>query len=97
MLVKDFRELRASVEKMGLLKPNKLFFFLHLAHILLLDTAAWLILFCCGTSFVPFIVSLLVLTISQVSDRVYSVYTCTSINFHTYTIAVFSSLLPYLA
>eukprot|EP00076_Gallus_gallus_P021347 XP_015142319.1 fatty acid desaturase 1-like isoform X2 [Gallus gallus] len=66
MLVKDFRELRASVEKMGLLKPNKLFFFLHLAHILLLDTAAWLILFCCGTSFVPFIVSLLVLTISQV-------------------------------
>uniref|UniRef100_A0A8C2U378 Fatty acid desaturase 1-like n=1 Tax=Coturnix japonica TaxID=93934 RepID=A0A8C2U378_COTJA len=66
MLVKDFRELRASVEKMGLLEPNKLFFFLHLVHILLLDTAAWLILFYFGTSFVPFVVSLLVLTISQV-------------------------------
>ncbi|OXB73643.1 UNVERIFIED_CONTAM: hypothetical protein H355_002096 [Colinus virginianus] len=66
MLVKDFRELRGYIEKMGLLKPNKLFFFLHLAHILLLDTAAWLILFYFGTSFMPFIVSLLVLTISQV-------------------------------
>ncbi|XP_076199613.1 acyl-CoA (8-3)-desaturase-like [Aptenodytes patagonicus] len=66
MLVKDFRELRAAVEKMGLLKPNQLFFFLHLAHILLLDTAAWLILFYFGTSLMPFIVSLVVLTISQV-------------------------------
>uniref|UniRef100_A0A663FBK4 Cytochrome b5 heme-binding domain-containing protein n=1 Tax=Aquila chrysaetos chrysaetos TaxID=223781 RepID=A0A663FBK4_AQUCH len=66
MLVEDFRELRATVEKMGLLKPNQLFFFLHLAHILLLDTAAWLILFYFGTSLMPFIVSLVVLTISQV-------------------------------
>uniref|UniRef100_A0A8B9TSL4 Cytochrome b5 heme-binding domain-containing protein n=1 Tax=Anas platyrhynchos TaxID=8839 RepID=A0A8B9TSL4_ANAPL len=66
MLVKDFRELRASVEKMGLLKPNKLFFFLHLAHILLLDTAAWLVLFYFGTSLMPFIVSLVMLSTSQV-------------------------------
>ncbi|KAM6204848.1 acyl-CoA (8-3)-desaturase-like [Sarcoramphus papa] len=66
MLVKDFRELRATVEKMGLLKPNQLFFFLHLAHILLLDAAAWLILFYFGTSLMPFVVSLVVLTISQV-------------------------------
>ncbi|GAB0189718.1 acyl-CoA (8-3)-desaturase-like [Grus japonensis] len=66
MLVKDFRELRATVEKMGLLKPNQLFFFLHLAHILLLDTAAWLILFYFGTSLMPFIVSLVALTVSQV-------------------------------
>uniref|UniRef100_A0A8D0FNR8 Cytochrome b5 heme-binding domain-containing protein n=1 Tax=Strix occidentalis caurina TaxID=311401 RepID=A0A8D0FNR8_STROC len=66
MLVKDFRELRATVEKMGLLDPNQLFFFLHLAHILLLDTAAWLILLYFGTSLMPFIISLVVLTISQV-------------------------------
>uniref|UniRef100_A0A8C0FV01 Fatty acid desaturase domain-containing protein n=1 Tax=Bubo bubo TaxID=30461 RepID=A0A8C0FV01_BUBBB len=66
MLVKDFRELRATVEKMGLLEPNQLFFFLHLAHILLLDTAAWLILLYFGTSLMPFIISLVVLTISQV-------------------------------
>ncbi|NXB19943.1 FADS1 desaturase, partial [Rhagologus leucostigma] len=66
MLVKDFRELRATVERMGLLEPNQLFFFLLLAHILLLDTAAWLILFYFGTSLLPFVFSLLVLTISQV-------------------------------
>lgn len=68
MLVKDFRELRATVEKMGLLEPNQLFFFLLLIHILLLDTAAWLILFYFGTSFMPFAGSLVVLTISQVSN-----------------------------
>uniref|UniRef100_A0A672TIC4 Cytochrome b5 heme-binding domain-containing protein n=1 Tax=Strigops habroptila TaxID=2489341 RepID=A0A672TIC4_STRHB len=66
VLVKDFRELRATVEKMGLLEPNQLFFFLLLAHILLLDTAAWLILFYFGTSLMPFVASLVVLTISQV-------------------------------
>ncbi|XP_030804837.1 acyl-CoA (8-3)-desaturase-like [Camarhynchus parvulus] len=66
MLVKDFRELRATVERMGLLEPNQLFFFLLLAHILLLDTAAWLILFYFGTSLLPFVFSLLLLTISQV-------------------------------
>uniref|UniRef100_A0A8C3MKW1 Uncharacterized protein n=1 Tax=Geospiza parvula TaxID=87175 RepID=A0A8C3MKW1_GEOPR len=61
-----FRELRATVERMGLLEPNQLFFFLLLAHILLLDTAAWLILFYFGTSLLPFVFSLLLLTISQV-------------------------------
>ncbi|XP_071415375.1 acyl-CoA (8-3)-desaturase-like isoform X3 [Pithys albifrons albifrons] len=65
LLVRDFRELRDTVEKMGLLEPNQLFFFLHLAHILLLDSAAWLILLYFGTSLLPFVVSLLVLTISQ--------------------------------
>ncbi|NXB41888.1 FADS1 desaturase, partial [Leucopsar rothschildi] len=65
-LVEDFRELRATVERMGLLEPNQLFFFLLLAHILLLDTAAWLVLFYFGTSFLPFVFSLLLLTISQV-------------------------------
>ncbi|XP_051476928.1 acyl-CoA (8-3)-desaturase-like [Apus apus] len=69
MLVQDFRELRAAVENMGLLKPNQLFFFLHLAHILLLDAAAWLILFYFGTSIMPFIVSLVVLTISQLGIK----------------------------
>lgn len=69
MLVKDFRELRATVERMGLLEPNQLFFFLLLAHILLLDTAAWLMLFYFGTSLLPFVFSLLLLTISQVSNE----------------------------
>lgn len=69
MLVKDFRELRATVERMGLLEPNQLFFLLLLGHILLLDIAAWLILFYFGTSLLPFVFSLLVLTISQVSNE----------------------------
>lgn len=66
--MRDFRELRATVEKMGLLKPNQLFFLLHLTQILLLDTAAWLILLYFGTSLMPFVASLVVLTISQVSN-----------------------------
>lgn len=67
--MKDFRELRSTVERMGLLEPNQLFFFLLLAHILLLDTAAWLVLFYFGTSLLPFVFSLLLLTISQVSNE----------------------------
>uniref|UniRef100_A0A8D0H8Y8 Cytochrome b5 heme-binding domain-containing protein n=1 Tax=Sphenodon punctatus TaxID=8508 RepID=A0A8D0H8Y8_SPHPU len=42
LLIEDFREVRAAVEKMGLLKPNTFFFFLLLFHILILDTASWL-------------------------------------------------------
>lgn len=70
--MKDFRELRATVERMGLLEPNQLFFFLLLAHILLLDAAAWLILLYFGTSLLPFVFSLLLLTISQVSNEFHS-------------------------
>ncbi|KAL8170052.1 UNVERIFIED_CONTAM: hypothetical protein K2H54_062488 [Gekko kuhli] len=61
LLVEDFRQLRATVEKMGLLNPNRLFFFLYLIHILLLDVAAWLNLWYFGPSFVPFLVSGLLL------------------------------------
>ncbi|KAK7803011.1 hypothetical protein U0070_010571 [Myodes glareolus] len=53
-LTDEFRELRATVERMGLLKANHLFFLLYLLHILLLDVAAWLILWIFGTSLVPF-------------------------------------------
>ncbi|XP_053252585.1 acyl-CoA (8-3)-desaturase-like isoform X2 [Podarcis raffonei] len=59
--VDDFRELRATVEKMGLLDPNRLFFFLYLMHILLLDVAAWLNLWYFGPSLVPFLFSGLLL------------------------------------
>lgn len=89
MLVKDFRELRATVERMGLLEPNQLFFFLLLAHILLLDTAAWLILFYFGTSLLPFVFSLLLLTISQVSNE------CHSVDLHQPTRTHVSSFLSF--
>lgn len=90
MLVKDFRELRATVERMGLLEPNQLFFFLLLAHILLLDTAAWLILFYFGTSLLPFVFSLLLLTISQVSNGFHGR------DFHQLTHTHVSSILSFV-
>ncbi|XP_017588473.1 PREDICTED: fatty acid desaturase 1 [Corvus brachyrhynchos] len=60
-LVEDFRELRATVEKMGLLQPNHAFFFLYLCHILVLDVAAWLIIWYFGASLVPFLFSAVLL------------------------------------
>ncbi|XP_064432399.1 acyl-CoA (8-3)-desaturase isoform X3 [Mirounga angustirostris] len=54
-LIDEFRELRATVERMGLMKANHVFFLLYLLHILLLDVAAWLTLWVFGTSLVPFL------------------------------------------
>ncbi|XP_006033388.1 fatty acid desaturase 1-like [Alligator sinensis] len=56
LLVEDFRELRATVEKMGLLQPNYFFFFLIFLHILVLDAASWLTVWYFGASLVPFLV-----------------------------------------
>lgn len=66
-LTDEFRELRATVERMGLLKANHLFFLLYLLHILLLDVAAWLILWIFGTSLVPFFLCTVLLCTVQVS------------------------------
>ncbi|XP_062974800.1 acyl-CoA (8-3)-desaturase-like [Elgaria multicarinata webbii] len=66
MLIMDFRELRTTVEKMGLMKPNTSFFLALLFHILVLDVAAWLTLLYFGTSLLPFVASLVLLTIAQV-------------------------------
>ncbi|XP_062823533.1 acyl-CoA (8-3)-desaturase isoform X2 [Anolis carolinensis] len=65
LLVNDFRELRATVEKMGLLKPNRLFFFLMLVHIIVLDVAAWLTIWYFGASSLPFFVGVACFTIAQ--------------------------------
>uniref|UniRef100_A0A8B9PA08 Cytochrome b5 heme-binding domain-containing protein n=1 Tax=Apteryx owenii TaxID=8824 RepID=A0A8B9PA08_APTOW len=64
--VKDFRELRCAVEKMGLLKPNHIFFFLIFLHILILDAASWLIVWYFGISLVPFFVGIALFTIAQI-------------------------------
>ncbi|XP_078239709.1 acyl-CoA (8-3)-desaturase isoform X2 [Pogona vitticeps] len=64
-LIMDFRELRSTVEKMGLMKPNVFFFLALLCHILVLDIASWLILIYFGTSLLPFLLSLILLTIAQ--------------------------------
>lgn len=67
-LVEDFRELRATVERMGLLQPNHAFFILYLCHILVLDVAAWLIIWYFGASLVPFLFSAVLLGTVQVSN-----------------------------
>lgn len=67
-LVEDFRELRATVEKMGLLQPNHAFFILYLCHILVLDVAAWLVIWYFGASLVPFLFSAVLLGTVQVSN-----------------------------
>nr|XP_060626586.1 acyl-CoA (8-3)-desaturase-like [Anolis sagrei ordinatus] len=54
-LTEDFRELRATVEKMGLLQPDRLFFFLYLVHIVVLDVVAWLNMWYFGASLLPFL------------------------------------------
>lgn len=51
---------------MGLMKPNHVFFLMHLLHILLLDVTAWLILWLFGTSFVPFVLCAVLLSTVQV-------------------------------
>ena len=65
-LTHEFRELRATVERMGLMKANPVFFLLYLLHILLLDVAAWLTLWFFGTSWVPFLLCSVLLSIVQV-------------------------------
>ncbi|XP_063293827.1 acyl-CoA (8-3)-desaturase isoform X2 [Pelobates fuscus] len=60
-MVEDFRSLRSTVERMGLLKPNKLFFFGVLIHIILLDVVAWATLYYGGTSLIPILICGLIL------------------------------------
>lgn len=66
LLTKDFRELRSTVEKMGLLTPNLLFFYLIFLHIILFDIGAWLIIWHFGTSSIPFFTGVAFFTIAQV-------------------------------
>lgn len=71
-LTDEFRELRATVERMGLMKANHLFFLVYLLHILLLDVAAWLTLWIFGTSLVPFTLCAVLLSTVQVSAFAWS-------------------------
>uniref|UniRef100_A0A0B7AC53 Cytochrome b5 heme-binding domain-containing protein n=1 Tax=Arion vulgaris TaxID=1028688 RepID=A0A0B7AC53_9EUPU len=59
---RDFRELRETAEKMDLFRPSKLFFFLHMVHILLLDVAAYAVMYYFGTNWIPYLVSLMLIT-----------------------------------
>ncbi|XP_006274952.1 acyl-CoA (8-3)-desaturase [Alligator mississippiensis] len=65
LLVEDFHELRATVERMGLLKPNYFFFFLVFLHILVLDAASWLTVWYFGSSLVPFLIGMALFVTAQ--------------------------------
>ncbi|XP_064598122.1 acyl-CoA 6-desaturase-like [Liolophura sinensis] len=56
---KDFREVRATAEKMNLFKPNFWFYFFHLGHILALEAMAYLVMHWYGTGWIPWTISLL--------------------------------------
>ncbi|GFS07568.1 fatty acid desaturase 2-like [Elysia marginata] len=58
----DFRQLRATAEKMNLFKPSVTFFVLQLAHILLLDWASWAILYYFGTGWIAYLFSMAAIT-----------------------------------
>lgn len=66
-LLEDFRELRRTIEKMGLLRPNYFFFFLIFLHLLVLDAASWLMVWYFGISLVPFLAGMLLFTTAQVN------------------------------
>ncbi|NWY43392.1 FADS1 desaturase, partial [Sylvia atricapilla] len=65
-LLEDFRELRCTIEKMGLLRPNYLFFFLIFLHLLVLEAASWLVVWYFGISLVPFVAGMVLFTTAQI-------------------------------
>uniref|UniRef100_A0A452UVT1 Fatty acid desaturase 2-like protein FADS2P1 n=1 Tax=Ursus maritimus TaxID=29073 RepID=A0A452UVT1_URSMA len=67
-LVEDFQELRRTLEAMNMFKANWVFFFLHLAHILILETLAWLIVWHFGNGWLVTIFISFLLTISQMQS-----------------------------
>ncbi|XP_053141008.1 acyl-CoA (8-3)-desaturase-like isoform X3 [Hemicordylus capensis] len=69
LLVKEFRELQTTAKKLGLLKPNSLFFIVLLLHILLLRAAGWFVLWYFGTSVMSFLIATVMLTLSMLGKQ----------------------------
>lgn len=63
--VEDFQKLRKTAEEMNLFNGSWVFFGLYLAHILALEFLAWATLYYLGTGWIPTLLTLLLLTISQ--------------------------------
>uniref|UniRef100_A0A8C7B902 Cytochrome b5 heme-binding domain-containing protein n=1 Tax=Neovison vison TaxID=452646 RepID=A0A8C7B902_NEOVI len=67
-LVEDFQELRRTLEAMNMFKANWVFFFLHLAQILILETLAWLMMWHFGNGWLMTIFISFLLLISQMQS-----------------------------
>ncbi|XP_026538382.1 fatty acid desaturase 1-like isoform X1 [Notechis scutatus] len=66
MLVKDFHELHATVEKMGLFKSRFSFFAWMFLHAFILDIASWSTIWYFGKSWTPFLLGVAMFTIGQI-------------------------------
>nr|AFZ87278.1 delta-6 fatty acyl desaturase [Lateolabrax japonicus] len=64
-IIQDFQTLRAQLESKGLFRAQPLFFCLHLAHILLLETLAWLIIWFWGNGWTLTFLCTIMLTTAQ--------------------------------
>ncbi|KAK3794243.1 hypothetical protein RRG08_039024 [Elysia crispata] len=64
-LMKDFRELRATVEKMGLFRASPWFFGFVMFHILALEFGGWFIVYYFGTSWLALLAASLLLVTAQ--------------------------------
>ncbi|KAL8593142.1 hypothetical protein ACOMHN_009797 [Nucella lapillus] len=61
----DFRQLRETVEKKGWLKPDPLFFTLHLAHVMALEAMAFGVFWYWGTGWLPCLAAVLLYATAQ--------------------------------
>ena len=65
---RDFRELREKVKDLGLMKASPWFFIAQIIHVILLDIAALWTLWYFGTGWIPWLVTVSLLTVSQVKS-----------------------------
>lgn len=91
----DFRQLRELVEKKGWMRPDPLFFILHLAHIVALEALVVWVFWYWGTGWLPWIAAILLYATAQAqagwTQHDYghqSVFSKTSVNhaFHQLTV-----------
>jgi fatty acid desaturase 1 (delta-5 desaturase) len=65
-VIEDFRKIKLLAEKMGLYDTNYLFFFLHFAHIVIIDLLAWYIMSVSGYgNWLTYLISVFLLTTAQ--------------------------------
>ncbi|XP_039620113.1 acyl-CoA 6-desaturase isoform X1 [Polypterus senegalus] len=64
-ILQDFRQLRETVEKMGLFETNAMFFIMQLGHIILFEILSWLLLYFLGTGWINTLICTVLLTTSQ--------------------------------
>lgn len=69
-ITEDFRALRKTAEDMNLFKSDHLFFLLLLAHIIVMESIAWFIIFYFGNGWISTVITAFVLATSQVRCHV---------------------------